>query len=138
MAPVPPPSARPLPRADARSGAWFLAVGALAAGVHYVVAVALAAVGLPPAGANVGGFVSAFPASYLGHRYLTFQGTTAPHRSALPRLLAVSVTAFAANQLLLLALLRYSGLPLWLALPPVLAAVAAATYLLGRRWAFAR
>ena len=55
----------------------------------------------------------------------------------LPRLLAVSCTAFVGNQLMLAALLRFTPLPLWVALAIVLVFVALSTWLLGRYWAFA-
>lgn len=124
--------------ADSRSVAWFLGVGGLATAVHYTLALCVnefASLSAPIA--NATGFLCAFPVSYLGHRRFSFAGTAAAHRTALPRLFAVACAGFAANQGLLLMLLRLTPLPLWIALGIVLLAVAAATYLLGRWWAFA-
>jgi putative flippase GtrA len=116
----------------------FLIVGGCAAGVHYLVTLAVdAATGMDPAWSNLIGFLCAFPVSYLGHRRFSFAGTQASHRQALPRLLAVSCTAFLGNQLMLAALLRYTPLPLWIALAIVLVCVAVSTWVLGRYWAFA-
>jgi putative flippase GtrA len=116
----------------------FLIVGGCAAATHYLVTLGVDwATGIAPAWSNLVGFVCAFPISYLGHRNLSFAGTQAPHRQALPRLLAVSCTAFVGNQLMLAALLRFTPLPLWVALAIVLVFVALSTWLLGRYWAFA-
>ena len=49
----------------------------------------------------------------------------------------MSCTAFVGNQLMLAALLRYTPLPLWIALGIVLVFVALSTFVLGRYWAFA-
>jgi putative flippase GtrA len=117
----------------------FLIVGGCAAGVHYLVTLAVdAATGMDPAWSNLIGFLCAFPVSYLGHRRFSFAGTQASHRQALPRLLAVSCTAFVGNQLMLAVLLRYTPLPLWIALAIVLVCVAVSTWVLGRYWAFAQ
>lgn len=116
----------------------FLIVGGCAAATHYVVALGVDwATGIAPAWSNLIGFLCAFPVSYLGHRNLSFAGTRAPHRTALPKLMAVSGTAFVGNQIMLAALLEYTPLPLWLALGIVLVFVALSTWLLGRYWAFA-
>lgn len=117
---------------------WFLLVGGTAAGVHYLVALLChGPFGLSPALANTLGFLCAFPVSYLGHHRFSFSGHRATHGQALPRLFAVSLTAFIGNQVALAALLRYTPLPFWLALGLVLAGVAASTFVLGRYWAFA-
>ena len=65
----------------------FLIVGGCAAATHYLVTLGVDwATGIAPAWSNLVGFVCAFPVSYLGHRNLSFAGTQAPHRQALPRL----------------------------------------------------
>ncbi len=116
----------------------FLIVGGCAAATHYFVTLGVDwATGIAPAWSNLIGFLCAFPVSYLGHRNLSFAGTRAPHRTALPKLMAVSGTAFVGNQIMLAALLEYTPLPLWLALGIVLFFVALSTWLLGRYWAFA-
>lgn len=114
----------------------FLMVGATAAAVHQLVVVALTeAGGVPPAWSNLPGFAVAWVVSYLGHRRFTF-ASTRPHREAAPRFLAVALLAFACNQGLFVALLRFTSLHYAIALFLTLATVAAGTYVLSGRWAF--
>lgn len=120
-----------------QSISWFTVIGAAAAAVHYVVAVSLEWTQLlPPSQANVAGFLMAFPVSYFGHRAFSFSKQTATHSHAFPRFLAIAVVGFVANQLLLIAALRYTWLPFWFALGLVMVIIAASTYLLSRHWAF--
>jgi putative flippase GtrA len=116
----------------------FVLVGGVAAGVHYGVALGLnGLLGVPPGWANPLAFASAFPVSYVGHRYFSFPDARQPHRLALPRFAAVAVSSFLGNQALLLALLHQLAWPFWLALGTTLVTVAVATYALSRYWAFA-
>lgn len=120
-----------------RSISWFTVIGALAALVHYVVAVSLEAMtSLTPAWSNIIGFLLAFPVSYVGHRNFSFAAHQAPHQQALPKFLAVAIGGFLANQALLLTSMRLFDLPFWLALGGVMVIVAMTTYLLSRHWAF--
>ena len=114
----------------------FLSVGALAALVHYVVALLAHTLGISPANANWAGFLCAFPVSYLGHRHWSFRGTQARHISAFPKFLAVALLGFFANQALLWLGITYTHLPFWLVLGAVMVIVAASTYNLSRFWAF--
>lgn len=116
---------------------WFLVVGTLAAGVHYVAAlVAHHVFGVAPEWANPLAFCIAFPVSYVGHRTRSFADTRMRHRESLPRFLSVAVSSFFANQLLLIAALHWLHLPFWFALGAVLVIVAASTFALSRHWAF--
>lgn len=120
-----------------RAISWFTLIGAMAAAVHYVVAVGLeSGFAVAPAWANVIGFVFAFPVSYVGHSKLSFAQHTASHRQALPRFLAIALTSFFGNQLLLLSALTWLGWPFWLTLAIVMVIVAFLTYALSRYWAF--
>lgn len=122
-----------------RSVSWFTIIGALAAIVHYVVAVTLEShSSLRPAWANLSGFLLAFPVSYLGHHYLSFSANQSSHLHALPRFLVVACSGFIANQVLLLSLLYLLTLPFWLILGGVMVLVAVGTYLLSHYWAFSR
>lgn len=124
-------------RAHARSVSWFTIVGAGAALVHYVSALILeGCLMLSPGLANFLAFLLAFPVSYFGHRALSFADSGNTHGYALPRFLLVACTGFSGNQIMLLALLRFSDMPFWLALAIVMGIVALATYLLSRYWAF--
>lgn len=120
-----------------RSISWFLVVGAIAALVHYFIAVTLEGVYfVRPAWSNIIGFCAAFPVSYLGHRRLTFSSQNSSHHQALPRFLAVAIVGFLANQTLLLLGLHFTALPFWCVLALVMIVVAIGTYLLSKHWAF--
>lgn len=116
---------------------WFAVIGALAAGVHYVVAVGLEWTQVLSAlYANTAGFLFAFPVSYFGHRKLSFSGQDATHAQAFPRFFAVAVCGFVANQLLVMNAIYFTSVPFWLVLGVVMVVVAVSTYLLSRYWAF--
>ncbi len=116
---------------------WFVAVGTAAAAVHLATVIALVRwAGWSPATANVVGWLLAFVCSFAGHHRTTFRDADAPVARAAGRFFAVSALGFAANQAAYVLLLRLPWLRYDLALALVLVAVAAMTYLLGRRWAF--
>lgn len=119
------------------SVSWFLVIGALAALVHYIVAVTLeGGFDVTPAWSNIFGFCVAFPVSYVGHRTLTFADKTKPHHQAFPRFLLVAILGFLANQSLVLLALHFTQLPFWLVLAIVMLLVAVSTYMLSKYWAF--
>jgi putative flippase GtrA len=103
----------------------FVSVGAVAAVVHYVVALLAHAFGWLPSNANWLGFFAAFPVSYIGHRSWSFRGSQARHQQAFPKFLAVALTGFLGNQALV-----------WFVLGVVMVMVAVSTWLLSRFWAF--
>lgn len=120
-----------------RSVSWFACVGALAALVHYVVAVGLESyIHMAAAWANIAGFICAFPVSYIGHRTWSFPELSKAHQHTLPRFFSVAILGFLANQTLVLLGLRYTPLPFWIVLAVVMVAVAISTYVLSRFWAF--
>lgn len=124
-------------RLSLRRLSWFVVVGSAAAGVHFLVVVALVRwAGWQPPVANVAGWLLAFVCSFAGHYHTTFREARAPVVRAARRFFAVSALGFAVNQLAYVLLLRLSPLRYDLALALVLVGVAAMTYLLGRRWAF--
>lgn len=124
-------------RGHSRSVSWFTVIGALAALVHYVVAVSLESMTtLTPAWANLAGFLLAFPVSYVGHTRFSFASHRTRHQQALPRFFAVAMAGFFGNQLLVLSALHFTPLPFWLALGIVMVIIAVSTYLLSRYWAF--
>lgn len=119
------------------SVSWFLVIGALAALVHYIVAVTLeGGFDVKPAWANIFGFCVAFPVSYVGHRTFTFPNQTKPHHQAFPRFLLVAILGFLTNQSLVLLALHFTQLPFWLVLALVMLLVAVSTYVLSKYWAF--
>jgi putative flippase GtrA len=116
---------------------WFAVIGAFAALVHYIVAVAVEFTHIgSPAIANITGFLLAFPVSYFGHTKYSFSGHTATHQQALPKFFGVAVTGFLINQVMLLNTLYFTSLPFWFVLGVVMVLVAISTYILSRFWAF--
>jgi putative flippase GtrA len=121
----------------ARQSFRFVAVGAAATLVHYVIALVLEGSGaLGPMTANVAGFLVAFGVSFVGQWRWTFREADAPLSRALPLYFAVSLGSFGLNALLLKLLLTWGVLPYAVALAVVLLSVAAVTFLLSRIWAF--
>jgi len=119
--------------------AWFVAVGCVAAAVHFAVVVLLVeGLGAPPLLANVGGWLVAFCVSFAGQWQLTFRSRATPWQHALPRYFALSLAGFAANEAGYALLLQWTRLPYQVALAIVLLAVAVMTYLLGSGWVFRR
>lgn len=116
----------------------FVIVGATAAVVHWVAAVTAMWLGVPALAANVVGFGCAFPVSFSGHWRWSFHEQGARWQQALPRFALVAIGSFCGNEALFALLLRLSGWPPPLALGITLLAVASATFVLSRRWAFAR
>ena len=114
----------------------FVSVGAVAAAVHYVVALLAHAFGWQPANANWLGFFAAFPVSYIGHRWWSFRGSQVRHQQAFPKFLAVALIGFLGNQALVWLLLAYTPLPFWFVLGVVIVIIAVSTWLLSRFWAF--
>ena len=117
--------------------AWFIAVGCLAAAVHWSVVVALVErMAWLPLWANIVGWLVAFCVSFGGHHHATFKGHGAPLAASAMRFFAVSAAGFAVNEAAYAALLRFSGQRYDVVLGAVLVAVAFVTYLASRHWAF--
>mgnify|MGYP003584852727 FL=1 len=119
----------------------FGIVGLTAAAVHYWVVIGLVELlHIAPLQANVGGFIVAFWVSYFGHRHWTFSDAVASHapgaQQSFLRFLAVALLGFCMNELLFYLLLRFAGLPYYVALAIVVFTVAVMTYILSRLWAF--
>jgi len=120
-----------------RSASWFTMVGAAAALVHYIVAVALeSGAAIAASNANIVGFLCAFPVSYFGHRALSFSTQKTSHSQAFPKFLMIACGGFLGNQLLVISALHMTSLPFWLVLAVAMVIVAISTYILSRYWAF--
>jgi putative flippase GtrA len=134
--------ARPQPHRRSRSQgrvAWFVAVGCVAAAVHWSVVVALVSqLGARPLVANVFGWLVALVVSFSGHHRLTFREHGSPVVRSAARFVAVSAGGFAVNETAYALLLQASRLRYDVLLAGVLLAVAVATYLLSRHWVFLR
>jgi putative flippase GtrA len=122
-----------------RSALWFVAVGCLAAAVHWgVVVVLVEQARWQPLYANVAGWLVALGVSFNGHHRLSFRGHGVPVLVSGRRFFVVSAVGFAVNEASYAVLLRWSGQRYELLLALVLAGVAVATYAASRHWAFLR
>ena len=125
--------------ATQRRLARFIAVGCLAAAVHWALVVTLVdRWHWHPLAANVMGWLVAFAFSFAGHHHLTFKGHGAAPGIAALRFFMVSVLGFAVNECAYALLLQWSGRRYDILLAAVLIGMAGVTYLLGRHWAFLR
>ncbi len=125
---VPTRAARPL---------WFVAVGCIAAAVHWLAVVGLVeAAGWHPLVANVAGWSLALIVSFGGHHRLTFRGHGAPVARSAMRFVLVSAAGFGVNETVYAATLHWSGLGYQMLLALVLLLVAVMTWLLSRYWVF--
>jgi len=91
---------------------------------------------MAPLVANVAGWLVAFGISFTGHYRMTFNAQQAPVLRASGRFFLVSAAGFAVNEAAYALLLHWTWLRYDAALAVVLVAVATATYLLSRHWAF--
>ena len=116
----------------------FILVGSAAALVHLLTVILLVeTLRVAPLVANFGGWMCAFGVSYGGHHWLTFADHDAPVLQSAGRFLLLSAGGFAINESAYAILLHTSRLPYHFLLAIILLCVAAGTYLLSRRWAFA-
>jgi putative flippase GtrA len=115
----------------------FGLVGAFAAAMHYIVAVAVVTLaGTPPMVANIDGYCVALITSWLGQSRLTFR--EAPRTAWTPVWFALtSLSGFALNALAYAALLRWTTLDYRVSLAIVLLSVAVLTWTLCNLWVFA-
>jgi len=123
--------------ASARSGFWFLVIGASASLTHIAV-FELTKTRIWPEAANACGFVLAFFVSFFGHRYLSFAGTVTGVQTSLLRFAVTALAGFAANELVFVSLLRLLDWHSTVALIAGLAVAAVQTFVLSRYWAFKR
>lgn len=129
---------RPLPLDELLRVGFFIAVGAAAAAVHWCVVVGLVGhLGWQPQIANVVGWLTAFPVSFMGHQRLTFSDRATPLLPTALRFFGLSAAGFAINEAAYVLLLRAGVARYDVALAAVLIGVALATFLLSRGWAFA-
>ncbi len=115
----------------------FGLVGLCAAAVHISLLAFFVEIGqLKPLIANIIAFIIAFQVSYWGHRIWTFNGTTASHRVALPRLFLVCGTGFIANEGLFYVFLTVFNLPYPIAQFFVLSILPLVSFTMGKFWVF--
>ena len=123
--------------APARSGLWFLVVGASASATHVLV-FALLEHRIWPELANALGFLVAFFVSFFGHRFLSFTDASTSAQTSLLRFAVTALAGFASNEAIFVLLYRILGWPSLVALVCGLVLAAAQTFVLSRYWAFKR
>jgi len=121
----------------AKSGFWFLAVGATAALTHMGV-FALTQHRMWPELANAGGFGGAFFVSFAGHRLLSFRDAGTSVTQSMQRFAVTALAGFSTNELVFALLLRLLHWHAFWALLAALLLAAVQTFLLSRFWAFRR
>lgn len=115
----------------------FGIVGVTAAVVHFSSVIFFVQIALlKPLVANIVAFPIAFQVSYWGHRQWTFNGTTALHSLAIPRLLLTSITGLIVNESLFYVFLVICNLPYPLALFIVLSTLPILTFIVNKFWVF--
>ncbi len=119
-----------------RQAAKFAAVGGGATGVHVLTALTLnSLLQFAPLRANFAAFLAASLVSYIGNWFWTFDGTSR-HVFSLPRFAALSLSCFAVNQAIVYAIVAQLGLPLWIAMVPVVIVVPAFGFWLSKTQVF--
>ena len=119
---------------------WFLLTGASAALTHMGVFALMQYVQpeLWPEVANALGFGVAFVLSFVGHRWLSFKGTSTPIKQSLRRFGVTALAGIACNELVFMLLTRHYGWFALLALFVALLVASVQTFVLSRFWAFQR
>ena len=114
----------------------FVLMGAVAAAVHFSVAVAaVSLVGSSPTAGNFIGYIVALATSWIGQSRVTFRD--APRTAWAPaRFVLTSVCGFGLNATAYAALLRWTSLDYRYCLAIVLTSVALLTWLLFDLWVF--
>jgi len=114
----------------------FATTGALATTTHICVALTLnEAVGVVPFWANFMAFLFAWPVSYLGNFFWTFE-TSSTHQWSVPRFGITSITGLVLSQSIVWISTEALGLSLRWALVPVIFVVPLVSFLMSRYWAF--
>lgn len=114
----------------------FGIVGLLAAILHFLVVILLVQYGFfSPLIANIFALFISFQLSYWGHRLWTFQDTITLHREAFPKLIAIQLLNFSANEFLFYLFLTFH-LPYQIALLIVLTILPVFTFFSNKFWVF--
>jgi putative flippase GtrA len=116
---------------------WFIVVGSVAAGTHFVVYVLCNQV-LENSYeiSNACGFVVAFGVSFIGHHFLSFNNTPANLPRSFVRFVCTALAGLITNECVFMLLFRVWGIHDWISWLMGVGCAAAQTYLLSRYWAF--
>ncbi|MGE5147008.1 MAG: GtrA family protein [Candidatus Eiseniibacteriota bacterium] len=114
----------------------FVVVGLLATGTHVGVAMALVESGtMGIMTANVVAFMLALAVSYVGNHRWTF-AADGDHGRRLPRFVTLALIGFAANQLIVAAIVTLAGWDYRIALAVVVLVMPGLSFVANRRWVF--
>jgi len=117
--------------------ASFCAIGAIAAGAHFLGALlCVERLHMVPLVGNAGGYFLGLATSYAGQSRLTFRHSR-DRREPWVRFVLTSLSGFALNTALYAALLHFTTLDYRIALGLVLVLVAVITFFVMRHWVFA-
>lgn len=112
-------------------------VGLAAALSHFALVVFLVqVVGYAPLMANMLVYPCSFQLSYWGHRLWTFDGTTASHAAAFPKLVVVQIINFMVSQSLFYVFLNILHIPYQIGLLILLCTLPIFTFISSRLWVF--
>ncbi|MCE2917220.1 MAG: GtrA family protein [Rubrivivax sp.] len=116
----------------------FAVGGALAAAVHWVLAITIEGFGASAGLANVIGFAGALPVSFFFHQRVTFARSQARRAQVhrMTRHVVVASLGLLVNLLLCAALLQHTAWPFPWCLGVALVAAALGTYALSQGWVF--
>ena len=119
-----------------RQAISYFTVGGIATLLHVAIALTLnSVIGMTPLWSNSIAVFCAWVVSYSLNWQWTFAAVS-PHRTSMPRFLAISVAGFGLNQALVYAFAVKLGWPFWIALVPVVLIVPLASYVASKVWAF--
>ncbi|MDT4844110.1 GtrA-like protein [compost metagenome] len=109
----------------------FGIVGLLATGVHFIVFSILSGFEIDPIQSNVVAFCCAVPVSFYGNRSLTFKAD-----GKVARFIVMSLIGLGMNHANVWLVTRYLELPWTLALPGMLLAVPAFSFIVSKFWVY--
>ena len=122
----------------ARSIVTFGIIGVLATATHVAVFAALVEAGrVAPVLASVPAFLAALLLSYFANHHWTF-GARGAHATHMPRFTAVSILGLCLNTAITYGVVDVLGWWYGIALAAVILIVPAFTFLLNRRWTYAK
>jgi putative flippase GtrA len=118
---------------------WYIIAGGIATAVHYAVLIALVEwAGLSAAPSAFIGALTGAVAAYLVNRHITFAGSTARHRQAVPRFMAIALVGAVLNGALVWLGVQQLGWHYLVAQALATVLVMGLTFRFNRLWTFAQ
>jgi putative flippase GtrA len=118
---------------------WYIIAGGIATAVHYAVLIALVEwAGLSAAPSAFIGALTGAVVAYLVNRHITFAGSTARHRQAVPRFMAIALVGAVLNGALVWLGVQQLGWHYLVAQALATVLVMGLTFRFNRLWTFAQ